>query len=94
VAKAAFTRKKTFHQQIGLKFKDETSEVLHLERFFYGADTWTLRKVDQKCLESFEMRCWRRMEKISGTDRLRYEEVLHGVKEERNILHTAKKKEG
>jgi hypothetical protein len=29
-----------------------------------GAETWTLRKADQKYLESFEMWCWRRMEKI------------------------------
>jgi hypothetical protein len=53
----------------------------------YGAETWTLRKVDQKYLESFEMWCWRRMEKISWTDRVRNEEVLHRSKEERNILH-------
>jgi hypothetical protein len=44
---------------------------------------WTLRKVDQKYLKSFEMWCWRRMEKISWTDRVRNEEVLHRVKEER-----------
>jgi hypothetical protein len=31
IAKATFNRRKTFHQQIGLKFKEETSEVLHLE---------------------------------------------------------------
>jgi hypothetical protein len=31
--------------------------------------------------------CWRRMEKISWTDRLRNEEVLLWVKEQRNILH-------
>jgi hypothetical protein len=37
----------------------------------YGDDTWTLRKVDQKYLESFEMWCWRRMEKISWSDRVR-----------------------
>ena len=30
------------------------------------------------------------MEKISRTDRVRNEEVLHRVKEERNILHTIK----
>jgi len=29
---------------------------------------WTLRAADQKYLESFEMWCWRRMEKISWTD--------------------------
>jgi hypothetical protein len=52
----------------------------------YGAEMWTLRKMDQKYLESFEMWCWRRMEKISWADRVRNEEVLHRVKEERNIL--------
>jgi len=30
----------------------------------YGAETWTLREVDQKHLESFEMWCWRRKGKI------------------------------
>jgi hypothetical protein len=31
----------------------------------YGAETWALRAVDQKHLESSEMWCRRRMEKIS-----------------------------
>jgi hypothetical protein len=44
----------------------------------------TLQKVDQKYLESSEMWCWRRMEKIRWTDRVR-NEVLHIVKEKRNI---------
>jgi hypothetical protein len=57
----------------------------------YGAETWTLRRVDQKCMESFEM-CWRRMEKISWTDRVRNEEILHRVKEMRNILRTIKRR--
>ena len=34
------------------------------------------------------------MEKISWTDRVRNEEVLHRVKEERNILHTVKRRKG
>jgi len=37
----------------------------------YGAETWTLRKIDQKYPESFEMWYWRRMEKISWTDHVR-----------------------
>jgi hypothetical protein len=32
-------------------------------------------KVDQKYLERLEMCCWRRMEKISWTDRVRNEEM-------------------
>jgi hypothetical protein len=47
----------------------------------YGAETWTLRAVDQKNLESSEMWCWRRMEKISWTDHVRNEDVLLRVKE-------------
>jgi len=57
----------------------------------YGAETWTLQAVDQKHLESFEMWCWRRMEKISWTDHVRNEEVLLRVKEKRNILHEIRK---
>jgi hypothetical protein len=53
----------------------------------YAAETWTLRNVDQKCVESFEMCSWRKMENVSWTDRVRNGEVLHSVKEERNILH-------
>ena len=61
----------------------------------YGAETWTLRAADQKYLENFEMWCWRRIEKISWTDRVRNEEVLLRVKEGRNVLRTVKgRKEG
>ena len=45
-----------------------------------------------KHLESFEMWCWRRMEKISWTDHVRYKDVLLTVKEQRNILHEIRKR--
>jgi hypothetical protein len=38
------------------------------------------------------MWCWRRLEKISWTDRVRNEEVLQRVNEERNIVHTIKRR--
>jgi hypothetical protein len=53
---------------------------------------WTLRKVDKKYLESFAMWCRRGMEKISWTDRVKNEKVLQRVKEERNIVHTIKRR--
>ena len=58
----------------------------------YGAETWTLRATDQKCLGSFEMWCRRRMEKIIWTDHVRNEEVLIRVNEQRNILHEIRKR--
>jgi hypothetical protein len=58
----------------------------------YGAENWRLREVDQKHLESFQMWCWRRMEKISWTDHVRNEDVLLRVKEQRNILHEIRRR--
>jgi hypothetical protein len=78
---------------MGLKFREGTKELLHFQQSFYGAETWTLRKVEQKYVGSFEMWCWRRMERISWIDHMK-NEVLRGVKEERNILSTVKKREG
>jgi hypothetical protein len=52
----------------------------------HGAEIWTFRKVDQEYVENFEMRCWRRMEQISWTNRVRNEEVVHRVKEQGQIL--------
>jgi hypothetical protein len=51
----------------------------------------TLRKVEHKYPESFKMWCCRRMEKISWTDRMRNEEVLHSQGGEE--YHTYSKKE-
>jgi len=59
----------------------------YLLLIYFNNKPWTLRAMDQKHLESFEMWCWRRMEKIRWTDHVRNEEVLLRVKEQRNILH-------
>ena len=52
----------SFQQQIGLKFKEETSKVLHLEHSIVLCWNFELRKVDQEHLKSFKMWCWRRVE--------------------------------
>jgi len=51
-----------------------------------------LQAADQKHLESFDLWCWRRMEKISWTDHVRNEEVLFRVNEQRNILNEISKR--
>jgi hypothetical protein len=38
------------------------------------------------------MWCWRRIEKISWTDRVSNEAALHTAKEERNILHKVRRR--
>ena len=57
-----------------------------------GVEIWTLRAADQKHPKRFQMCSSRRMEKISWTDRVRNEEVLHRVNEQRNNLHEISKR--
>jgi hypothetical protein len=93
MAKAAFNKKKTlFTSKLDSNLRKKLAKRYIWSIALYGAEMWTLGKVDQKYLESFEMWCWRRMEKISWTDRVRNEEVLHRVKEEINILHTIQRR--
>ena len=93
MAKAAFNKKRAlFTSTLDLELRKKLVKCYIWSLALYGAETWTLRVVDQKHLESFEMWCWRRMEKISWTDHARNEEVLLKVKEQRNILHEISKR--
>ena len=93
MAKAAFNKKRTlFTSTLDLELRKKLVKGYVWSIALYGAETWTLRAVDQKHLESFEMWWWRRMEKISWTDHVRNEEVLLRVKEQRNILHEIRKR--
>jgi hypothetical protein len=92
IAKAAFNKKRTlFTSTLGFELRKKLVKCYIWSIALYGAETWTLRAVDQKHLESFEMWCWRRMEKNSWTDHVRNEEVLLRVKKQRNILHEIRK---
>jgi hypothetical protein len=93
MAKAEFNKKKTlFTSKLDLNLRKKLIKFYIWSIALYGAETWTLRKVYQKYLESFEMWCWRRMEKVSWSDRVRNEEVLRTVKEEWNIVHIIKRR--
>ena len=93
MAKAAFNKKRAlFTSTLVLELRKKLVKCYIWSIALYGAETWTLQSVDQKHLESFEMCCWRRMEKISWTDRVRNEDVLLRVKEQRNILREIRKR--
>jgi hypothetical protein len=92
MAKAAFNKKSTlFTSTLHLELRKKLVKCYAWSIALYGAETWTLRAMDQKHLESYEMWCWRRMEKISWNNLVRKEEVLLRVKEQRNILHEIRK---
>jgi hypothetical protein len=64
--KAALNKKRAlFTSILELKLRKKLLKCYVWSIALYGAENWTLRAVDQKNLESFEMWCWRRIEKIS-----------------------------
>ena len=88
MAKAAFNKKRAlFTSSLDLELRKKLVKCYIWSIALYGAETWTLRAVDPKHLQSLGMWCWKRMEKISWTDHTRNEDVLLRVKEKRNILH-------
>jgi hypothetical protein len=92
MANVAFSNQKTlFTSKLDLNLRKKVIKCYMWSTALYGAETCTLRNIYQKYLESFEMSCRRRMEKISWTDRVR-NEALHKVKAGRNNLQTTKRR--
>ncbi|KAI5752247.1 hypothetical protein M8J77_015168 [Diaphorina citri] len=79
-------------RRIPLQLRKRFAKCFIWSVVLYGSETWTLRKKEEKYLESFEMWLWRRMENIKWSDKIRNEEVLRRVEEERNIVKTIKKR--
>jgi len=66
MAIAAFNKKKALStSKLDLNLRKKLVKCYIWSMTLNGAETWMLRAADQKYLESFEMWCWRRMEKIS-----------------------------
>jgi hypothetical protein len=62
MAQSAFN-KKFFTSKLYLSLRRKQVKLNIWCITLYDAETWTLKKVDQKYLEGFEM-CWRRMDSI------------------------------
>ena len=61
MAKDALNKKRArFTSTLDWKLRKKLMKCYIWSIALYGAETWTLRAVDQQHLESFEMRCWRR----------------------------------
>ena len=56
----------------------------------HGSETWIVRKNEERAINGFETRCWRRMLKIKWTDRITNGEVFQKMKEERLLLKNLK----
>jgi hypothetical protein len=52
----------------------------------YGSETWTINKKEKDMLEALEMCYWRKMQRISWTDRRSNKEILWTIGEKRTLI--------
>ena len=93
IAKEAFNRKRSiFCGPLEKELRKRLVKCFVWSVALYGAETWILRRNEQKWLKVFEMWIWRRMDRVKRTDKTKNAVVLERVGEERIILELIKKR--
>ncbi|KAJ4445719.1 hypothetical protein ANN_12404 [Periplaneta americana] len=93
MAKEDFNRKRSiFYGPVEKELRKKLVKCFVWSVTMYRAETWTLRRSEEKRIEAFEMGIWRRMERLKWTDRIRNEAVLERVGEERMMLKLIRKR--
>ena len=70
MAKEPFNRKRSdFYGPLENELRKRLVKCFVWSVVLYGAETWTLRRNEQKQLEGFEMWVWRRMERVKWTEK-------------------------
>ena len=72
MAKETFNRKRSiFCGPLEKELRKRLVKCFAWSVVLYGAETWTLRRNEQKQLEAFEMWVWRRLERVKWTDKVK-----------------------
>ena len=79
-------RKELLARKMSREVKKKIIKTIVWSVTLYGAETWTLRQEDRRRLDAFEMWLWRRMEKISWTEKMTNEAVLKIVGEKQRMV--------
>ena len=74
-------------KNISLVTKKRVLQTLVFSIASYGAECWVLKASDKKRLESFEMWCYKRVLRISWTEKITNEEVLEKINCERRLIN-------
>ena len=87
-AKKAFQKMKNIitNSHLSIKTRQRATKTYVWSVLLHGSEAWTINKPMEKRLEAFEMWCWRRLLKISWTERISNEEVLRRMGSERVLI--------
>ena len=94
MGKGAYVKVKTLltAQTIPIKLRKRFAKCFVWSVVLYGCESWTIKKKEERYLDNFEMWLWRRLMKVKWTDRVRNEEVLTRIGEEKKLLDTIRRR--
>ena len=88
MGKGAFLAKKILlTSNISMELKKRIVKSTVWSVMLYGTETWMLTQAEKKRIEAFEMWVWRRMLKISWTEKISNDEVLMKIGEQWSLLN-------
>ena len=95
MGKEAFNKKrKVLCSSMDLELRKRLVKCYVWSVMLYGCETWTMGRKDKDRINAFEMWVWRRLERVKWVDKVRNEEVLERVGEERKLLKIIQKRKG
>ena len=92
IARSAFTKLRNIltSKGLSLSLKKRLVHCYVLSTFLYASESWTLNKQIEDRINALEMWIYRRMLKVSYTDRVSNEEILRRVGGKRNLVRMIK----
>ena len=51
----------------------------------YGCESWTIKKAEHRRIDAFELRCWRRLLRVSWTARRSNQSILEEIRPEYSL---------
>ena len=95
IAKSAFEkmRKLVTNRHIRIETRMRAIKAYIWSTLLYGCESWTIGKDMEKRLEAFEVWCWRRMMRVSWTERRTNESIFEEIGKERELLRTIRRRQ-
>ena len=95
IAKTAFRKMANLitNSRISIDTRKRAVQTYVWSTLLYGCETWTVSKVMEKKLEAMEMWCWRRMLRVSWTERRTNVNILEAIGSRRELVPLLRKRQ-
>ena len=95
IAKTAFGKMKNVvtSRHIGTDTKIRVIKAYVWATLLYGCESWTISKEMERRLEAFEMWCYRRMMRVSWTERRTNQSILDEIQRSRELMKNIRKRQ-